>query len=232
MNWNDMQMWHWFAIIGGVVLVLGVILYFLPIGKIKIPSVITASFGALGLGLSIGITFMAGFGYKPFSPESPPGDAQTAAEPKAAAGPGAAKGKGGGGLGGPAPKKGGGGPGGAGGGGGASPRLQLAAMVNALDTLSETPITIILSDDDRKAIAAHLKGLDGMAEIKDEDAKAKLEAIQVIVLKERKSLEKVGYRWVLDGKTANRTFPKDSPNPFKEGAEAERLKSLLERLSK
>ena len=105
-------------------------------------------------------------------------------------------------------------------------------MVNVLDCLSEKPITIQLSEDDRKAIAAQLKGLDGAAEIKDEEAKAKLEAIQAIVLKERKSLETVGYRWVLDGKTANRTFPKDSPNPFKEGADAERLKSLLERLSK
>lgn len=228
MDWNDMQTWHWFAIIGGGVLVLGVIFYFLPLGKLKIPSVITASFGALGLGLSLGIIFMAGLGYRPTGPEQPPlAEMDPGFEPKMMGGPGA-KGKGGAAPGGAAKGK-------MGGGGGApapSPRLQLAALVNALDSLSEKPITITLTAEDRKAIADQLQGLDSASEIKDADAKAKLEAIQAVVLKQRQPLEKIGYRWVLDGKTANRTFPKDSPNPFKEGADAERLKSLLERLSK
>jgi len=225
MDWNDMQTWHWFAMIGGGVLVLGVIFYFLPIGKIKIPSIITVAFGALGLGLSIGIIFMAGLGYKPTGPEQPPlAEMDPNFEPKMMGGAGV-KGKGGA-PGGAAKGKLGGAP------AGPSPRLQLAALVNALDSLSEKPITINLSDEDRKGIAQQLQGLDAATEIKDADAKAKLEAIQAIVLKQRQSLETIGYRWVLDGKTANRTFPKDSPNPFKEGADAERLKSLMERLNK
>lgn len=227
MDWNNIQTWHCFAIIGGGVLVLGVILHFLPIGKFKIPSVITASFGALGLGLSLGITFMAGLGYKPFAPETPAGDTQPGPEVKVGGAGPPGRGKVGGGPGGPQAPKGKGG-----GGGAVSPRLQLASLVTALDSLSEGPITINLSEEDRKAIADQLKDLDRMTEIREEEAKAKLEAIQAIVLKDQKSLEKVGYRWVFDGKTANRTYPKDSPNPFKEEAEADRLKSLLERLSK
>ena len=48
MDFNDMQMWHYFAIAGGAVLLLGVIAYFLPVGKMKIPGVITAASGARG----------------------------------------------------------------------------------------------------------------------------------------------------------------------------------------
>lgn len=237
MDWNDMQTWHWFAIIGGSVLVIGIIFYFLPIGKIKIPSVITASFGALGLGLSIGIIFMAGLGYKPFGPESPSGPVDPGTEPKMGGGapkmgggmPGGAKGKVGGAPGGPAKGKTGGS---APGGGGPSPRQQLASLVNALDSLSDKPITITLSDQARTDIAAQLKGLDAVTEIKDDEAKSKLEAIQKIVEKDRASLETVGYRWVTDGKSANRPTTAESANPFKEGKDAERLKSLLERLGK
>lgn len=82
MDWNNMQLWHWFAIAGGVVLLLGVILHFLPIGKIKVPAVITASFGALAAGLALGIIFMAGFGYRPLAPEPQDDGINSATEPK------------------------------------------------------------------------------------------------------------------------------------------------------
>jgi hypothetical protein len=224
MNFNDLQTWHWFAIIGGGVLVLGLVLYFLPLGKVKIPGAITAAFGALGAGLAAGIIFMAGFGYKPFTPtgDTPSGDAEAKGEPKT---PGP-KGKTGGG---PPPK---------GKTGGFAPptaKAQLANLVTALDTVVDRPVTVNLLPEDRAAIAKELDGLDAASELKEEDAKAKLEAIQKILEKDRKTLETVGYRWAGDAKGG---FPKGGgpkeppPNPFKEGTSAERLKSLMERLNK
>ena len=72
MDFNHMQTWHYFALIGGGVLVLGIILYFLPAGKMKIPAIVTVAFGGLAAGLAIGIIFMAGFGYQPFAPDRQP----------------------------------------------------------------------------------------------------------------------------------------------------------------
>lgn len=53
MDWNNMQTWHWFAIAGGVVLLLGIILYFVPAGKLKIPGIVMAAFGGLAAGLCL-----------------------------------------------------------------------------------------------------------------------------------------------------------------------------------
>ena len=37
MDFNNMQTWHYFSLGGGGLLVLGIIVYFLPVGKMKIP---------------------------------------------------------------------------------------------------------------------------------------------------------------------------------------------------
>lgn len=226
MDWNNMQTWHYCAIGAASVLVLGLILYFLPVGKLKVPSVVTTAFAALGLGLALGVVFMAGFGYKPFNPEgdgggggggNPDGDGK-GSPPKLKMGPGGM------------PK----GPGGPGGGGPPSPRVQLAALVGALDNVVDKPISVTLTAEERAAIAEQLKGLDAQAEVKDEDAKARLDAILKVIEKDRKSLETVGYRWP-GAPSAKGGFgggAKDSPNPFKEGATHDRLKSLLDRLEK
>jgi hypothetical protein len=115
-------------------------------------------------------------------------------------------------------------------------KTQLANLVTALDTVVDRPVAVNLSPDDRAAIAKELAGLDAASELKEEDAKAKLDAIQKILEKDRKSLETVGYRWAGDPKSGGPKggFPQKEPppNPFKEGTPAERLKSLLERLNK
>ena len=220
MDLNNMQTWHYGAIIGGGVLVVGLIVYFLPAGKLKIPGGITAAFGGLALGLAVGIVWMAGFGYQAHGPNVASTD-DSGADPKAGGPPGGG-GKGGGGA--PGGGKGGGGAGKGGnqkgGGGGApNPKMQLVGLINALDTVADRPIAVNLTPENRAAIVEQLKGLDAAAEIKDEDAKAKLEAIQKIVEKDRQALEAVGYRWVMpDGKTnapPKGAFPKDAPNPFK-----------------
>ncbi|HEX3151038.1 MAG TPA: hypothetical protein VHR66_23360 [Gemmataceae bacterium] len=234
MDLNNMQTWHYGAIIGGGLLIIGLIIYFLPAGKLKIPGGVTAAFGGLALGLAAGIIWMAGFGYQAHGPGTGATDDAPADTKNAAPGPGGAGGgfgKGGGGN-----QKGGNQKGGGfGGGGGApNPRVQLVGLVNALDAVADRPVVLNLSPESRAAIAEQLKGLD-TADLKDEDAKAKLDAIQKVVEKDRKALEAVGYRWVLpDGKTAQppkAPFPKDG-NPFADGQAKDHLKSLRERLEK
>jgi hypothetical protein len=114
--------------------------------------------------------------------------------------------------------------------------MQLVNLVNALDTVVDKPVSVNLSPEDRAAIAKELEGLDSASEIKEDDAKAKLEAIQKILEKNnRKAMETVGYRWAAEpkGGPPKGGFPKDSPpNPFKDGSPAEHLKSLMERLTK
>lgn len=237
MDFNNMQTWHYLALGGAGILILGVVLYFLPVGKMKIPGVIVAAFGGLGTGLAVGIIFMAGFGYLPVAMDARPGGQDQGGEAKQVrlAG-GDPKGKGGGfgGPGGGAPKgKGGfGGPGGF----GPPPKMQLVNLVNTLNTFVDQPVSINLSAEDRAAIAKELEGLSTASEIKDEDAKAKLEAIQKILEKNnRKALETVGYRWTGEPKGGfpKGGFPKEPPpNPFKQGSPAEHLKSLMERLKK
>ena len=165
MDLNNLDTWHYGAIIGGAVLVLSLIIYFLPARKLKVPAVLTAAIGGLAAGLAVGVIWLAGFGYKLSPPDEKAGDEAAAA--REGAGPrmggGAPKGGGGapkgGGGGGGAPKGGGGAPkGGFGGGNPPGPRVQLVGLVNALDTLVDKPVTLALSPEDRAAIAEQLQG--------------------------------------------------------------------------
>jgi hypothetical protein len=217
MDLNDMQVWQYFAIAGGGVLLLGLIVYFLPVGKVKVPAVVTTAFGGIVAGLALGVLLMAGFGYKPREEDLPPG---TSGPPGKENEKALAKGKGN------APK----GKGNFGGGGPPSPRAQLISLITALDAVADRPLVITLTPEERAMIAEQLKGLDSADEVKDEDAKKRLDAIAKIVEKNQKSLEAVGYRTTPAPKGSG--LSKDNPNPFKEGATAQRLKSLLERLTK
>jgi hypothetical protein len=217
MDFNNMATWQYFALAGGGVLVLGLVLYFLPAGKTKVPGGITAAFGGLMAGLALGILFMAGFGYKPSRLE--PVYDNTAGPPPSLT-PTI--------VGGPKTP---------------DPRSQLASLIGALDRVADRPIALTLTADDRAAIADKLKGLDTAAAVSAEDAKARLDAIHEIVAKDREVLEMAGYRGLTEPKPKGMGGPpkgpmgagppkETPPNPFKEGSAAERLKSLLGRLSK
>ena len=65
MDLNNMQTWQYFAFAGGGLLVIAVVLYFIPAGKLRLPGVVTAGFGGTALGLALGVLLMASFGYKP-----------------------------------------------------------------------------------------------------------------------------------------------------------------------
>src|SRR5262249_19779490 len=142
MDINNMQTWHYFAIAGGAIFLLGVILYFLGAGKMAIPSVITSGVGGVMAGFALGVVLLASFGYVP-GKEANPDQSGGAGRPGPGARPGVGGG-GGGGMGGGMPKgmPGGGPKGGFGGppGGGPSPRTQLAGLVIALDKVAAKPI--------------------------------------------------------------------------------------------
>ena len=225
MNLNDMAMWQWFAIAGGAVLLLSLIMYFLPAGKMKLPAVVTGSFGGLAAGLALGILLMASFGYKPTrEPGSSEGASGGPGQAAKMAGPGAPFAKG---PGGPMPK----GPGFGGPPPAPSPKIQLAALVTALDTVADKPVTITLTPEQKAVIVEKLNGLDQPAEISNDDAKARLDAIVKVMEKDQKTLETVGFRTAPPAK-GDFSPPKESQNPFKDGPAADRLKSLLERLNK
>ena len=227
MDLNDLKTWHYVAAIGGGALLLGFVLYFIPTGKLKVPGVLTAMLGGIATGLALGVIWLAGFGYKPNAPPDrapegpPPGMGKDAGPGPKFGGGGGGKGKAGG-----NPKGGGGGPPG--------PRVQLVSLVNALDNLVDKPVALTLTADEKKAIAAELNGLETATEVKDDDARAKLDAILKVLEKDRKALEAVGYRWPnTDGKGPPKSAaPKDSPNPFADGPNKEKLKSLQTRLDK
>jgi hypothetical protein len=231
MDLNNMQTWQYFAFAGGGLLVIAVVLYFIPAGKLRLPGVVTAGFGGTALGLALGVLLMASFGYKPSREESPP-DAE-AARPKMGAGGGAIPKAGG--FGGGMPKAGTGGPGG---GGPRSSKAQLAELVTALDQVADRPVTITLSPAQRRTIAAQLAGLDAAADLSEEEARAKVQAIHQIVETDYEALAAVGYRALIPGKgnagggpgMAKGPPKEPPPNPFKEGPAAQHLKSLLDRL--
>ena len=235
MELSNLQVWHYGLIIGGAVLVLGLLLYFLGVRKVTVPPVLPAGFAGLAVGFAAGVIWLAGFGYKP----NEAGADEPAAEGAAAKGGGAPKGggmpKGPGGKGGGLPK------GGGGGGGGAppGPRAQLMSLINALDVLVDRPVAVTLTADDRAAVAAQLRGLDAAGEIKDDEAKAKVDAIRKVLEKDRKALEAVGYRWepaAAAKSVADAPPPMDavlsSPNPFQSPQTVAKLKSLQERLAR
>ena len=229
MDIDDLKTWQYAAAVGGAVLLLGFVLYLLPTRKLKVPGLLAATLGGIATGLAVGVIWLAGFGYK-FNPPPdqpppeggmgpPPGVGTPSKDGAIKFGGGGGKGKGG------AAKGGGGNP---------SPRVQLVRLVNALDAVVDRPVALSLTADDRKAIAAQLDGLAAAGEVKDDEAKAKLDAILKVLEKDRKALEAVGYQWPNpDAKGPPKGgFPKDSPNPFADGQNREKLKSLQERLEK
>jgi len=240
MDINNLQTWHYFAIAGGGVFLLGVILYFLGAGKLTVPSVITSGVGGALAGVALGVVMMASFGYQPQrDPKPDESEPSGATGPKMGPGPGGGGGGGFGKMGGGMGKgmPGGAGPGGFGGGPPRpNPRTQLAGLVNVLDKVADKPVTLNLTDDQRKAITEQLKGLDTAADLKEDDAQARLNAILKVVEQDRATLESVGYRWPVEGKSVSPAAggpPKDpAANPFKDGQAAEQLKSLLDRLTK
>ena len=224
---SNLPVWQYGLIIGGVLLFLGLLLYFLGVRKVKVAPVVPAGFGGIAAGLAAGVIWLGAFGYKPVGTAdegvAPEAETKSAGAPKMGGFP-----KAGGGL----PKGGGGAPPG--------PRVQLINLINALDVLVDRPVAVTLTAEDRTAISAQLRGLDAATEIKEDEARAKVDAILKVLEKDRKAMEAIGYRWPTADPKAPKGGPPapppsaltDSPNPFHAPQVSARLKSVQERLAK
>lgn len=191
----------------------------------KVPAIIASSVICLALGVGAGIGTMLVFGYHL---GAKPADDQAQAQGGAPMGsPGGSMPPGMGAPGG----SGAAGRGGPGGGRGPSPKVQLASLVTKLDQISAKPIKLELNDEQKKKIDEQLHGLDQADELSDEDAKKRLDALLEVVKDQRPTLEDAGYRW--PGQGGGFRPPADPPpNPFKDDANRQHLKSLEEQLTK
>lgn len=204
--------------------------------KAKVPTALASGIACLLLGGGIGaVTVWATMGKQDQQANAAPvvDDGKGDAKGGKAGPPGMGGGMGGmgGGMGGGGKKGGGGAPGG-GGGKGPSPKVQLAQLVNKLDTVTSQSLHIELNADQKKQVKELLAGLAEKDEISDEDAKAKLDALLKLLEPNKKVMEDAGYRWPGGGGGGFGGFGGGMggggppANPFKEGAGAEHLKSL------
>jgi hypothetical protein len=170
--------------------------------KIEVPVIVATGIICLAIGVGIGILGMQLFGYRasfPLSVGVPRTGGQRA-----------------------------GGEGGRGGFRGLGPKAQLAALVAKLDQLSQKPLAVTLSEDQKKKVLEQLQGLEAKEELTDAEAGQRLDALLEALKDQQETLVAAGYR--LPGQSPPR--PSNSPNPFKEEKNAAALKSLQERWGK
>ncbi len=234
LDWTSLEFYYYLVGAGAVVVVLAVVLYALPGSKVKVPGIALSIVGSLGLGLALGIILMGWNGYVLKKPE--PGDSAPPPGMGAPGGgmppmgavmmPGAPPGMGGrGGM-----------------GGGPNYKAQLANLVNKLDVLTEKPLMVQLSDEQRKEVKEQLNGLADAEELSDDDAKAKFDKLHELLKDQTATLEAAGYRWPGEGGGGGRGGgrggrggpggPEPPKNPFTTEPNGKHLKDLTERLSK
>jgi hypothetical protein len=207
---------------------------------LKIPITIACSLIAFALGALAGVGTLAGLGYEP-KPEShssrDPNNGGGAPMVPGARMPGNGPGGGPGGGGGGRPGGGGGGPGGGGGGGGIS-KIQLAGFLNKLDDLTQKPLFVELTADQKKKVSEQIQGLAELEDLKDDEAKKRLDALAELLNDKKGTLEKAGLRWPGSGGPGGGGpgggggRPQAPANPFKEGDANTHLKSLAATLAK
>jgi len=123
----------------------------------------------------------------------------------------------------------GGGPGGPGG-RGSNSKTQLATLVVKLDQLTQKQLTISLNKEQQEKLREQLQDLNEKAELSEDDAKKRLDAIHDLVKSDKETLEAAGYRW--PGPRGSNRPPATPPNPFKDEQNARHLKSLQDMVGK
>jgi hypothetical protein len=197
----------------------------MSVASANVPLAIVSGIVCLAVGVGAGALGMVTFGYKSKTPPEVSGEGMP--PPPSIPVPGG--GGMGGGKGGGKGKGGGGGPGGAAAGRGPSPKAQLTALVAKLDQLTQKPLTVELTPDQKKAAHDALKGLADADDLSDDDAKKRLDDLLALLKDKKETLEAAGYRWPGDAPPPPR--PGGPPNPFKEDANAGHLKALDARLA-
>jgi hypothetical protein len=225
LDWQGREFYAYLAVAGAVVVVLSLVLSAVPGSKVKVPGIVLAIVGGIGIGVAGGVILMGTMGYDMKKMEALP--------PDAAAGPPMMPN-----MGGPPGLPGRGGPGGGRGGGGPNHKAQLASLVGKLDALTEKPLEVRLSDEQRKKIKELLKGVDA-DDLSDADAEKKAKELHELLADQKETLKAAGYPWPGEGGGRGgpgggrgRGGPDGPPNPFKAEDNAKHLKSLEERLDK
>lgn len=238
-DWSDLQIYHYLAIGGGGLALLSLLLYFALPSGLKIPAGILGTVAGLVAGMGIGVIGMAAYGYQ--LPKEPSEAAE--ADPNAPAVPPAGKGMAGKGMAGKGMPgmgmpgmgmPGMGGPGGGKGfgkGKGPSSKTQLTQLVGKMAQLTDKPLSLTLTDEQRSVIRDQLKVLPDKEELSDDDAKKCLDAILDAIQDKRDVLTAAGYSWPTKG-GGIQAPPVSLPNPFKDGPALENLQSLQKRLAK
>jgi hypothetical protein len=230
MDFNSDDFFVYAAIGAGVVVVLAVILYLLPIGKIKLPAIVLSVLASLAAGAALGVLITAFFGYH-WYPK--PGDTRNSQSPLGGGGGApmgmAPKAPGGGGG-----AAGGGGPGGGGGARGPSTKVQLTGLVTKLEVLTRAPLKIEFTEERRAKVAEQLKGLGAIDVLTDEEAKKRLDALVEILKDDHATLEAAGYRVPGAAAGGGRGGPggPPPPNPFFSPEPKKALEDLEKRVTK
>jgi hypothetical protein len=253
LDWHSQEFYYFLAAAGAIVIALSIGLYAVPGRALKVPGIAVSIVGSLGLGLAAGVMFMGVMGYqiKKEEPENPnPPQADAGGGGRGGGGRGGMMGGGGGGMMGGGMMGGGGGPGGGRGGGGGfggpSPKTQLANLVGKLDLLTDKPLTVNLTEEQRKQLQEPLKGLAEADDLSDDDAREKMKKLHDVLTKEqRDSIRAAGYAWPEElggarsgggalgpGATDRGRGGEKPANPFKGEENAKHLKQLNERLGK
>jgi hypothetical protein len=144
---------------------------------------------------------------------------------------------------------------GIGGGRFASLKGQLATLVEKLNLLTDKPLTLQLSDDQKKRLREQVQGLQDIQELSDAEVQKRIEAVQDAIKDQREILEAVGYRWSTPGEGSQGPMgagpgmgggprmpgmgrgsggnppPEMSPNPFADGKNRKSLEALQDRLA-
>jgi hypothetical protein len=226
-SWTDLTLYHYLAIGGAAVVVVGLVLYFTPIARMKIPAIFIGVVGGLGAGAGLGVLAMAFYGYhweKQEDPEAaslPPGPRRPMMPP--GAGPG----------GGPPNMTGRSGPpsnaGGGGRGRGPNSKSQLASLITKLDLLTHHSLAVTLNGEQKEKVRQQIAKLDDEDELSEDDAKVRLVDLLEVLMDQRRTLESAGYRWPGQGGCNGRP-PTSPPNPFREAENGKHLKSLRDQL--
>jgi hypothetical protein len=98
-----------------------------------------------------------------------------------------------------------------------------------LDQLAGKRLTLDLNGEQRKGVQEQLKGLADLKELNEEEAKKRLDALLMVLDKDRETLEAAGFRWPATGGFFQP--PANSPNPFQDENNRKHLKSLQSQLS-
>jgi hypothetical protein len=236
-----MELYHWLALAGGVLALLALVLALAMRNRaaVRIPAALAAALAAFVAGIGVGVVALTYFGYHWDKKENEP-TSPAAVNPAGGGDPFLARvgmgggGPPGGGRGRGAPGGGRGAPGGGRGGAAApSPKAQLASLVDKLDLLTRKPLAVDLDKEKKKQVLEQLRGLGEKDDLKDEDAKAKLDALLEVLKGDRDALEAVGYRWPGAAPAGRGPGRGAAPaNPFKQEDNGKHLKDLELRLEK